>query len=635
MSSISLPYDDWCAFTSVHLSDRNKLLLSGGCDCTTLDSYTDRSSRVGHAALVDLSTGTSIAVSNKPTQTWSHAAVYHDGKVYTIGGSTTHNVWTANVDVYDADDGTWSTVASASYPVAIGELQCTMHGSKIICAGGYRFSFSSSAYVMDLDSSDPSWSALPSLSSGRIYHGLVATDSFVYAMAGYCGHYCYTSKVEVLDMSDPTSWSASSASIPDYRLSAMYTSANGKLYVISGVTPTNAATHARKINRSYLTADTGAVISSWVTASLDLSERECTGCCCGGRLSSMDMAYVSDSTGVTALAPDSASSIELRTVACPLTLPPSGAASLAELTLPTLTHWFDFSRLSESNIDSLVSSNVVDLKGNATSIEVVGTVAFETNVQNGLGAVYFDEPGVSRTLRFRSTLLGRNPEIFVVYRVMKYSANGVIIGDVGNGYGFGTYKTADGFVGVWRSSGALMVKVAAEYSSWHLAHLYFGENDNDGFLQIDSGERHYFGISGKYRTSSHSRPEMGAFSGDSFDHMVEQYVGEVAYFSAALSEERRTDVTNALMTKWNLPCSWKDLGGVGDFTVGQPGHTVSVVGSLAECKSLCETRTCKVIHFCDAGSGSRQGECWMADQTSEVANSAGCADVKNYERTCG
>ena len=100
---------------------------------------------------------------------------------------------------------------------------------------------------MDLDSSDPSWSALPSLSSGRMLHGLVATGGLVYAIAGYCGHYCYTSKVEVLDMSDPTSWSTSSASIPDYRLSAMYTSANGKLYVISGVTPTNAATHQRNI----------------------------------------------------------------------------------------------------------------------------------------------------------------------------------------------------------------------------------------------------------------------------------------------------------------------------------------------------------------------------------------------------
>lgn len=626
MSSISLPYDDWCAFTSVHLSDQNKLLLSGGYVCTTLDVYTY--SRVGHAALVDLSTGTSMAVSDKPTQTWSHAAVYHDGKVYTIGGTLDGGyAWTNAVDVYDIESDAWST-GPASYPMANGELQCVMYGSKIVCTGGYRGSFHSNAYVMDLDVSSPSWSALPSLSSNRIKHGLVATGGLIYAIAGYCGHSCYTSTVEVLDMSDPTSWSTTSTNIPDYRLSAMYTSANGKLYVISGVTPTDTNSFTtRKINRSYLTADAAAVITSWTTTELDLGDRECFDYC-DGRLNSMDMAYVSESTGVTALAPGSISSIELRTVACPL------AASLAELTLPTLTHWFDFSRLSESNVDNLASSDVVDLKGTATNIEVVGTVAFETNVQNGLGAVYFNEPVVSRTLRFQTSLLGRNPEVFVVYRVMKYSANGVIIGDVGNGYGFGTYKAGDGFVSVQRSSGALMVKVAADYSSWHLAHLYFGENDDDGFLQIDSGERHYFGISGKYVTSTHSRPEMGAFSGDRFDHMVEQYVGEVAYFSSALSEDDRTDVTNALMTKWNLQCSWKDLGGVGDFTVGQPGHTVSIVGSLAECKSLCETRTCKVIHFCDAGSGSRQGECWMADQTSEVANSAGCADVKNYERTC-
>ena len=79
---------------------------------------------------------------------------------------------------------------------------------------------------MDLDVSSPSWGALPSLSSGRIYHGLVATGGLVYAIAGYCGHSCYTSTVEVLDMSDPTSWSTTSTNIPDYRLSGMYTSAN-------------------------------------------------------------------------------------------------------------------------------------------------------------------------------------------------------------------------------------------------------------------------------------------------------------------------------------------------------------------------------------------------------------------------
>jgi surface protein len=200
---------------------------------------------------------------------------------------------------------------------------------------------------------------------------------------------------------------------------------------------------------------------------------------------------------------------------------------LSDLNLPALTHWFDFSRMSDSSIDSVVSSDISDLKANATDIEVVGTVQFEPSIQNGLGAVYFDKPPTtSRTVRFRSSLLGRNPEVFVVFRVLSYSDNGVVIGDVGNGYGFGTYKAGDGAVTVCRSSGTCMVKVAANYSVWHLAHLYFGENEGDGFLQLDAGERYYFGISGKYLTSEHSRPEMGAFSGDRFDHMVEQYVGK-------------------------------------------------------------------------------------------------------------
>lgn len=293
------------------MADRHKLLLSGGSMCTTLD--VQESSRVGHVALVDLSSGTSVAVSDKPTHTVLHAAVYHGGKVYAIvgvlggGGFPT----TGTVDIYDVETDTWST-ASASYPLAVASIACTVHDSKIVCTGGYDGSFYSAAYMMDVDASALSWSALPSLSSGRILHGLVAANGFVYAIAGYYMHYGYTSKVEVLNMSDPTSWSATSVDIPDYRLAAMYTSANGKLYVISGVT-----SDTRKIDRSYLTADAAATITSWKSFSVDLGDRECSGCCCDGRLNSGDMAYVSESSGVTALAPASTSSIDLRTIVCP------------------------------------------------------------------------------------------------------------------------------------------------------------------------------------------------------------------------------------------------------------------------------------------------------------------------------
>ena len=126
-----------------------------------------------------------------------------------------------------------------------------------------------------------------------------------------------------------------------------------------------------------------------------------------------------------------------------------------EFELPTLTHWFDFSRLGSQSIESLQSFQ--DLKGNATDLEVIGQVRYDVNVQNTLGAVYFHEDReptpLLRTLRFRSNKLGRNPEVFVVFKVLKYSANGVIIGDVNNGYGFGTYGAGDGRVGVPRTNG--------------------------------------------------------------------------------------------------------------------------------------------------------------------------------------
>ena len=116
--------------------------------------------------------------------------------------------------------------------------------------------------------------------------------------------------------------------------------------------------------------------------------------------------------------------------------------------------------------------------------------------------------------------------------------------------------------------------------------------------------------------------------------LFKQYVGEVAYFSSALTEEQRNDVRNTLLNKWDIKCAWKDLGNTGDFTKNQPGHAGAVVGSLAECKSLCESSSCSVIHFCDTGSGSRYGECYTAEQPLGDAYSAGCSAVKNYARVC-
>ena len=311
---VSLPYDSWCGFSSVHLHDRNKILLTGGLTCSDLHTVT--SSFVKHTVLVDLSTGTAQAMSDMPTGSDVHASVYHDGKVYTIGGRTSSSFYSNHVQIYDVDSDTWST-STASYPFKVWMLECTMYESNVVCSGGYTGSFKSSVYYMDVSATAPSWVALPSLSSGLELHTIVTVNQYVYVIAGYCNHNCYTSSVEVLDMTNPTSWTTTSASIPDSRLSALTTVMNGKIYVISGVTPGPAGDFSsRRINRSYLVADAAASIASWTKVDVELSERECSGNC-DGRLRAGDIAYVSNVTGVTALSPNSTSAIELRTIVCP------------------------------------------------------------------------------------------------------------------------------------------------------------------------------------------------------------------------------------------------------------------------------------------------------------------------------
>ena len=99
-STASLPYDSWCAYSSVYVTDRKEVFLSGGCPCDELDSYNSNGARLNYAALVDLNTWgslTSSAVTDKPTATYHHAQVYYNGKVYCIAGVTAGHTGSTNV----------------------------------------------------------------------------------------------------------------------------------------------------------------------------------------------------------------------------------------------------------------------------------------------------------------------------------------------------------------------------------------------------------------------------------------------------------------------------------------------------------------------------------------------------------
>ena len=238
-TTIDLAYENWCEYAVVYLDDRDQLFLSGGYTCATMNSYSN--DRLKRAALVDLTTGESTALADMPTARGSHEVVYYDGKVYNIAGSTYHvDAGTSKVEIYDLETDVWSS--GPDFPASYGGLKCVVEDATIVCAGGYQANnFKAGAFSMDLSASELKWETLPSLSDSRVSHGMASANGYVYVIAGYCAHYCYSNTVEVLDLSDPTSWliTTDANNLPDSRYSPTATSANGKIYVIGGYNPPN------------------------------------------------------------------------------------------------------------------------------------------------------------------------------------------------------------------------------------------------------------------------------------------------------------------------------------------------------------------------------------------------------------
>ena len=245
----------------------------------------------------------------------------------------------------------------------------------------------------------------------------------------------------------------------------------------------------------------------------------------------------------------------------------------------SLTHWIDFSTHYMESLYGLTSTlNVLtfaDNMGNAKNIKVNGNVKYTTNAQNGLGAVYMNAEQTG--LEFTSSKLGSNPEVVVVYRIVSKTVSGLLLSSRLNGYHFGTYKTKDGYVGCSATNGRLIVEQEASYDEWHVANLYFG--NNDAFLIVDGDEskKNTFGIAGRYGTSSLTNVLIGFYP--STDHYVNAYVGEVMYFNSKLSNSDRSMVTSYLMSKWGISSS-----GNTTCTESSIGESVSVISELQSLK---------------------------------------------------
>jgi len=203
------------------------------------------------------------------------------------------------------------------------------------------------------------------------------------------------------------------------------------------------------------------------------------------------------------------------------------------------------------NGDTNIATFVDDM-GNATNIKVNGNVQYRPNAQNGLGAIHMDASLTAVT--FFSNKAGRNPEIFMAFNVIRQSGfingipHGVIFGNPSGGYAFGPYKTQENYFRVLDSSGVgLMSDTMANFNSWHIANIYWG--DNTGFLRFDGGDFSEFDGISNFQVEKLEYIGIGG-TPLSPNHHAENYIGEVLIFNEKLSDSDRTMVTSYLMSKW-------------------------------------------------------------------------------------
>ena len=191
---------------------------------------------------------------------------------------------------------------------------------------------------------------------------------------------------------------------------------------------------------------------------------------------------------------------------------------------------------------------------NATGKTVNNNVAYKPNAHNGFGAIYMDTSKASVT--FLSNKAGRNPEILMAFNVIKQSGfingipHGVIFGNPSGGYAFGPYKTQENYFRVLDSSGVgLMSDTMANFNSWHIANIYWG--DDTGFLRFDGGKFSEFDGISNFQVDKLEYIGIGG-TPLSPNHHAANYIGEVLIFNEKLSDSDRSMITTYLMTKWAI-----------------------------------------------------------------------------------
>jgi surface protein len=239
---------------------------------------------------------------------------------------------------------------------------------------------------------------------------------------------------------------------------------------------------------------------------------------------------------------------------------PPSSCSQASQWASTLKHWFDFSSSTHvsANSEGAVTS-FSDKMGNAASLVVHGSPTYvDMSSRYGFHRfINFTRDG--DRLAF-DALGGLNPEVFIAYNVLQYSARGSLFGDANNGYGFGLLdgESGDDIVAMGSSSGPILAQIeGATFGLWHVAHLNFAASN--AFITIDgSASASFDGITGRYTATNLSA---GLIGGVPFaNHFAPNYFGEVMIFDSPLNQTMRDVITRYLASKWKANATdWYSL----------------------------------------------------------------------------
>ncbi len=163
------------------------------------------------------------------------SVVYHDGKLYVIGGygyvggSGAARPW---LSIYDIATDSWTTGADmpgARYWIDCEVLEYPAGTHKIYCAGGYLSSAQSTLYIYDIG--NDSWSTGASLPAARYNYASAKLDNKYYVIGGYTTTYQNTMLVY-----DPTTdtWDSTLAPMNVARRYFHAGTIAGQIYVAGG-----------------------------------------------------------------------------------------------------------------------------------------------------------------------------------------------------------------------------------------------------------------------------------------------------------------------------------------------------------------------------------------------------------------